>query len=57
MRRVATSRFIDGTALILLKGLNILSILSDFKFGKSGMSEMIPITTTTKSMTFQGSLK
>lgn len=57
MSKVYTRRFIEGTALMLLRGLKTLIILKDFRFGKSGINEIIPITTTMKSITFQGSLK
>jgi hypothetical protein len=55
--KVATWRFILGTALIDLSGLNTLKVLSDFRFGTLGISEMSPMMTTKKSRTFQGSLR
>ncbi len=57
IKRVLASLFIEGTAFIPLKGRNILSILRDFKFGKLGSKEIMPMTTTTKSMIFQESLR
>lgn len=51
-RRVQTSRFMLGTALILLSGLITLITRKAFKFGTDGIIEMAPIITTVKSSTF-----
>ena len=57
LRSVTTSRFMLGTALILLKGLKSLIFLIDFRFGTVGINEIRPTITTIKSRMFHGSLK
>ena len=54
---VATCLFMLGTAFMLLNGLKIRITLNDFKFGTSGIKEMRPIMTTTKSRMFHPSLR
>jgi hypothetical protein len=54
---VATRRFILGTALILLRGLNTRMVLKDFRFGNEGIIDIKLIITTVKSRIFQGSRK
>ena len=51
-RRVYTNRFKLGTALIVLKGLKILNVLSDLRFGTAGKNDIIPTPTTIKSRMF-----
>jgi hypothetical protein len=57
IRSVDTNLFKLGTALIVLRGLNILKVLSDLRFGTPGKNDMIPITTTIKSRTFHAVLR
>ena len=53
----ATSLFIDGTALIDLRGRMTRIVLRDFRSGIPGIEEITPTKTTIKSRKFHPSLK
>ena len=55
--KVITSFFIRGMALIERRGRSTLIVLKDFRLKLPGMNSRMPEATTTKSITFQPSLR
>lgn len=55
--RVWTYLLMEGTALILLRGLSTLRVLKAFKLTSPPINSITPVSTTKKSITFQPSLR